>query len=76
MGRDPVDLTNVNPQWTERMKGSIPDKIKYGDDWDFFTELAKEGKYLSKSKDHTSKQTKVYWSMKTKLKIQPSKERN
>ena len=39
MGKDPIDLRNINPQWTERMKSNIPDKIIYGDDWDFITEL-------------------------------------
>ena len=39
MGKDPIDLRNVNLQWAERMKSNIPDKIIYGDDWDFITEL-------------------------------------
>ena len=39
MGKDPIDLRNVNPQWTERMKSNIPYKIIYGDDWHFVTEL-------------------------------------
>ena len=58
MGRDPVNLTNVNPQWTERMKSSIPDKIKYGDDWDFITELEqkKESIYQKAKTILTNKQ--------------------
>ena len=39
MGQDPIDLRNINPQWTERMKSNFQDKIVYDDDWDFITEL-------------------------------------
>ena len=76
MGKDPIDLRNINPQWTERMKSNIPEKIIYGDDWDFITELEQKKESIYQKAKTILANKQKYWSMKIKLKIQPSKERN
>ena len=39
MRKEPIDIRGVNPQWIERMKSNLPDKMMYADVGDFITEL-------------------------------------
>ena len=41
MQKKPIDCTDINPRWVEKMESSIPEEIVYADDCDFITEIEK-----------------------------------
>ena len=56
IGKEPIDVKDINAQWAERMKSKLPDEMVYADHWDFITELDLKKERIYKSKDHTNKQ--------------------